>query len=594
MSRSLKVLIVASQAAEAETLLQPMRQNGYTTTSAWVPTPTILQTMLDTQAWDILFVTYPLLHFAAPMVAALYQERGIDLPVVVVVENEDEAILTAIRQAGATDYLLQGHFEALVSIIEHALYEVSVRRVRLQTETALRLANDQLANWGDALEHRNRTIELLGELGSQLQTCVTLEEAYTTIVQYAQRLFPDTCGGLYMFNAAQNLLEVGALWGEQAEQYSELVFAPDECWALRRKRPHLVESPNINTACPHVNWVDAEHLPAGYLCVPLLEQGNPLGLLHIRPTQPNPPSADAPALGLNPEATWALKGKYGLALTVAEYITLAVVNLQLRETIRNQTIRDPLTGLFNQHYLKETLERELRRAERTQRPLALILFDVDHFKRFNATFGYEMGNTYLQSLGQMLQTHVRAADIACRYRGDEFALVLPDAPPEAAQRRAEQLQEEIMHLSLQTADPALSTITVSMSVANFPVHGTTSSALLQAANDFLIRPVELPARLIVGPLSLNRHTFEAKVGANTVRLTPVEFELLAFLMSHVQQVFTAEQLLQAVWHYPPNTGSPELVRVHIKNLRNKIEQDPHHPTYLKTMGRFGYTIRIDH
>jgi len=101
----------------------------------------------------------------------------------------------------------------------------------------------------------------------------------------------------------------------------------------------------------------------------------------------------------------------------------------------------------------------------------------------------------------------------------------------------------------------------------------------------------VPPRLVVRPLSLDCQTFEITVGDRTALLTPVEFELLHFLMSHAGKVFSSEELLREVWRYPPGTGSPESVRMHIKNLRAKIEQDPREPVYLKTIGRFGYTIR---
>ncbi len=104
------------------------------------------------------------------------------------------------------------------------------------------------------------------------------------------------------------------------------------------------------------------------------------------------------------------------------------------------------------------------------------------------------------------------------------------------------------------------------------------------------KPLEAPPRLIVGALSLNCHNFELTVGDKTVLLTPVEFELLYFLMSHAGRVFSSKQLLREVWQYPPGTGSPELVRAHIRNLRTKIEPDPKSPVYLKTVGRFGYAI----
>ena len=133
------------------------------------------------------------------------------------------------------------------------------------------------------------------------------------------------------------------------------------------------------------------------------------------------------------------------------------------------------------------------------------------------------------------------------------------------------------------------------------------------ADDYLIKPFNLqelelrvkallrraslhaasapPTYLNVGALSLNCQTYEVSIGDKNALLTPVEFELLYFLMTHAGTIFSSEDLLTGVWKYPPGTGSPELVRTHIKNLRAKIEPNPREPAYLQTVGRFGYTIR---
>ena len=113
--------------------------------------------------------------------------------------------------------------------------------------------------------------------------------------------------------------------------------------------------------------------------------------------------------------------------TLAEHLALAVANLKLRETLRTQSIRDPLTGLFNRRYMEESLERELRRTIRKKLPLALLMVDVDHFKHFNDTFGHEAGDEILRELARLFQSRLRAEDIACRYGGEEFVLILPDA-----------------------------------------------------------------------------------------------------------------------------------------------------------------------
>ena len=108
--------------------------------------------------------------------------------------------------------------------------------------------------------------------------------------------------------------------------------------------------------------------------------------------------------------------------------------------------------------------------------------------------------------------------------------------------------------------------------------------------DHIRRASSTPAEVIVGPLTLNCRTFELVARGKKSSLTPVEFELALHMMLHVGQVLSAEHLLRHVWKYPPNTGSPELVRAHIRNLRNKIEPNPQEPIYIKTVGRFGYTI----
>jgi DNA-binding response OmpR family regulator len=104
-------------------------------------------------------------------------------------------------------------------------------------------------------------------------------------------------------------------------------------------------------------------------------------------------------------------------------------------------------------------------------------------------------------------------------------------------------------------------------------------------------PTEAPKiPLQVGPLSLDPRTFELRVEGKVLLLTPVEFELLYYLMSHAGEVISTERLLREVWEYPPGTGDPNLVRAHIKNLRAKIEPSPDNPIYIKTVSRHGYLI----
>lgn len=161
---------------------------------------------------------------------------------------------------------------------------------------------------------------------------------------------------------------------------------------------------------------------------------------------------------------------------------MALANLKLRESLRNQSVRDPLTGLFNRRYMEESLERELRRFSRSQRPVGVIMLDLDHFKRFNDTFGHDAGDALLRELGHLLQTRTRKEDMACRYGGEEFVIVLSGASLEIAQERAEQLREKVKTLKVELRGHSLGAMTVSLGVAVAPHHGSTIAEILRAAD----------------------------------------------------------------------------------------------------------------
>jgi len=171
-----------------------------------------------------------------------------------------------------------------------------------------------------------------------------------------------------------------------------------------------------------------------------------------------------------------------LAKVLAESTALALANLNLREVLRAQSIRDPLTGLFNRRYMEESLERELSRATRKKQPLSVAMLDVDHFKHFNDSFGHDAGDTLLCEIARVFRTTLRAEDIICRYGGEEFAMILPDAPLPSIQGRIEQLREKVRDTIAQHRGQPLDRVTVSIGIATYPEHGTTSETLLRAAD----------------------------------------------------------------------------------------------------------------
>ncbi|HEX2713801.1 MAG TPA: diguanylate cyclase [Candidatus Acidoferrales bacterium] len=340
---------------------------------------------------------------------------------------------------------------------------------RKRSEQALQQANAVLTGWLRELEKRTHETTLLNEMGDLLQTCVTAEEAYAVIARFAQRLFPTEAGALCVLNPSQNLVEAVAVWGDSP--VGERVFAPEECWALRRGQVHVADDATSGLLCRHVGAP-----PGGYLCVPMMGQGEALGVLHLQ--YAGPPAEVGARL---------TETERRLAITAAGHIGLALANLRLRETLRIQSIRDPLTGLFNRRYMEESLARELRRAARNQRRVGAIMLDLDHFKRFNDNYGHEAGDAMLRELGEFLRMRTRREDIACRYGGEEFVLVLPEASVEVTWHRAERLREEFKHLNLQHRGHSLGTVTLSLGLAFFPEHGSTVGDILRAADNALYR-----------------------------------------------------------------------------------------------------------
>jgi diguanylate cyclase (GGDEF)-like protein len=194
-----------------------------------------------------------------------------------------------------------------------------------------------------------------------------------------------------------------------------------------------------------------------------------------------------------------------LAVSVAEQAALSFANLKLREKLRYQSIRDPLTGLFNRRYLDESLERELPNAIRKNRSLGVIMLDVDRFKKFNDMFGHDAGDTVLRELGDYLAKFIRRGDLACRYGGEEFTLIFPECSLEDTRRRAEELRTSFQQLSIKHRDIVLGKVTLSLGVAALPDHGTTAAELLGAADGALLRAKgEGRDRVLIAELSPNR------------------------------------------------------------------------------------------
>jgi diguanylate cyclase (GGDEF)-like protein/PAS domain S-box-containing protein len=335
-----------------------------------------------------------------------------------------------------------------------------------EKEAKLRAANDQLRGLVDESNERSRQLLLLQEMSEIFLSCQTSGETYSAITHFGPKFFPDYAGAFYLLNSTSDLFEMTAVWGEAPRM--EMAFGKDECWSINRSRAYPVADSGSSMNCRHVVGTP---LPGAYLCVPMMAQGEVMGILHL--------------CKITQESKEQMAGIAQFATSVAEAMALALANLKLRETLRNQAIRDDLTSLFNRRYLEETLNRELSRSKRQGSPLAIIMLDLDHFKEYNDTYGHHAGDELLMSLGEQIQGQNRGEDIACRYGGEEFLLILPGAPLEAALKRAEELNCSVKDLHIRNT--SLKPITISAGVAIFPDHGGAGMEVIQAADAAMYR-----------------------------------------------------------------------------------------------------------
>ena len=330
---------------------------------------------------------------------------------------------------------------------------------RKNTEQALEEAKAALEEQVLALERRNREIALFSELQAALLNCEEEPETYQVLTEYAAKLFPDSSGGLFETSDDMEMTRLTG-WGDICSAAPDFPFEKrfdEESHAGESiTRPFLSEC--------YIGEIDTG-IASQSLCIPLFTQGALWGVLQLV----------------------LLPGQQGkqsqqLAVSVAQQYLLTVENLRMREKLRGQAIRDPLTGLYNRRYLEVELEREISRAKRKDMAVGVIMLDIDHFKQFNDQYGHDVGDIVLRQIGLFLQDHVRAGDAACRYGGEEFLVILPEICLEDAMERAESLRSGVEKLNEKEFRTYPGSLSISLGVAMFPQHGSTGHEVMVAAD----------------------------------------------------------------------------------------------------------------
>lgn len=325
---------------------------------------------------------------------------------------------------------------------------------------ALEAASSEAIERAALLEKQRLEIVIMNELTDMLQSCHTLDESWPIIGRSLTQLFEDINGTIYTYRDSGNALMHGVSWGHNASGKHE-GFTPEDCWALRLGRTWAYQPTAQHPQCNHISRADY----GAYTCIPMLADGKTLGVLHIK--LPDDNRADIIA---------------GLAQSTAARLALALSNIKLRQTLRNLSVRDVLTGLYNRRFVDEVFDHEVARCRRNNESLSVLMIDVDHFKRFNDSFGHDAGDVVLRAVGALLKEHFRKTDLPCRLGGEEFLVIMPECSDAAAFKVAEQLRLKIGELVLFHQGKALDAVTASIGVASWPAPFADENLLVSAAD----------------------------------------------------------------------------------------------------------------
>jgi diguanylate cyclase (GGDEF)-like protein len=380
--------------------------------------------------------------------------------------------LLAARQADYDNarsivYTTAGILLGTVALLFVVVSWIARREFRQKTDAAAKIA-DYAASLTDSVErlrHERNEITALVEAGNYLQSCNTLDEVAELSGPMLTRLFPCFRGTLYIYAASRNQLYALANWGGGTVVEH---IDPGECWSLRRGATHLHLAEGSAPLCRHHH-----HDPkADTLCVPLLAHGEAVGLLAL--------SHQAGAGDDN-----AREEIIRLADMLGHQLGLTVANIRLRNSLNEQSIRDPLTNAYNRRYLAVVADKELAQATRLGESVAIAMLDVDHFKRFNDVNGHLAGDSALAGVAGYLQTTMRDGDWLFRYGGEEFLIIMRGVSRDEALMRFDALVTGVGDLKLQFDDSVLPRVTISLGFAMFPEHPGRFEELTAMADEAL-------------------------------------------------------------------------------------------------------------
>ncbi len=335
------------------------------------------------------------------------------------------------------------------------------------TTEILMNTNKQLKESIGALQQHHRDFQALNRMSGYIEVCNDLQEVSTTIIDTIAGLWPESSGSIFLMDPRANEFTPAGYWGEAAR--GEAIEA-QACWSYRLSTPF----PDSETQSHHQCLAANCGIKRKKMCLPISAGGETLGLLHL----------EGLAIPLDERAQTMLP-------LLVERAGFAIYSMRLQQSLEFKSTRDALTELFNRHYMDEALQIEIDRAQRTQDDLSLVMFDLDYFKRLNDTHGHEIGDRALRMFARILRSSLRTGDMACRYGGEEFVLILPATDLDRATEIAERIRGVLAASTAEPdIDPAFANMTTSAGVASLSPSCTSAKDLVHQADQALYQAKE--------------------------------------------------------------------------------------------------------
>ncbi|MEH1806831.1 MAG: diguanylate cyclase [Nostoc sp.] len=331
----------------------------------------------------------------------------------------------------------------------------------IEAQRSLTDLNQQLEEKTLELKVKKRELISLSDMADTLYSCESEDEVYQVVALTCSKLFPNMSGSIYIIANSKNYVQINSIWG--GERSSKEIFSLSDCWALRRGKLNLLSPRNSGLICSHL----IEPVSGAHLCLPLFGQGELVGILHIYALEE-----------ISPEDQQTTE-------IIARTLGIALNNLSIKKRLTHDSLRDGMTQLFNQSYMQTITEQRLAEAERSGQPLSIIFLDIDNFKSYNSRYGHVTANIVLQGLAKLLLKSIRSFDIACRWGGEEFVIVMPNMTLETLRKRVEQLRLDVEQMQLRDGDQILQSITASFGIA-VSEPGITVKDFLNRANQAML------------------------------------------------------------------------------------------------------------